>query len=248
VTVRVYHPIQLYPPSFLISQALDGLLALALRDFITSWYKNITKSPAFSNEVDKNIRFALGNIRDRLLKEDLVNIAVSRFVPIFTAHLRDFDQAERTVRGSRLNRSVTESEELDLAIAAKYRDGKLHTAAAVAYSDPKLVQQEHLRKILVRVLPEILPENVIGSRAVSVLIKEIVSCAALFPVMQLLSDPDTWNQISTLHLALKSYRIKILFDWRRETVNVRSNDLSRPFGGRIIYQTLEDSEAKSRVN
>jgi sorting nexin-25 len=195
VTTRGYHPIQLYPPSFLISQALDELLALALRDFITSWYKNITKSPAFSNEVDKNIRFALANIRDRLLKEDLVNIAVSRFVPIFTAHLRDFDQAERTVRGSRLNRSVTESEELDLAIAAKYKDGKLHTAAAVAYSDPKLVQQEHLRKILIRVLPEILPENVIGSRAVSVLIKEIVSCAVLFPVMQLLSDPDTWNQI-----------------------------------------------------
>ena len=195
VTARGYNPIQLYPPSFLISQALDGLLALALRDFISSWYKNITKSPAFSNEVDKNIRIALANIRDRLLKEDLVNVVVSRFVPIITAHLRDFDQADRTVRGSRLNRSVTESEELDLAIAAKYKDGKLHTAAAVAYSDPKLVQQEHLRKILIRVLPEILPESVMGSRAVSVLIKEIVSCAVLYPVMQLLSDPDTWNQV-----------------------------------------------------
>lgn len=191
----MYKSVELYPSSFLISQALDELLGLALRDFITSWYRNITKDPAFSNEVDKNIRLALGNIRDRLLKEDLVNIVVSRFVPIITAHLRDFDQAERAVRGSRLNRNVTESEELDLAIAAKYKDGKLHTAAAVAYSDPKLVQQEHLRKILVRVLPEVLPESVMGSRAVSVLIKEIVSCAVLFPVMQLLSDPDTWNQL-----------------------------------------------------
>lgn len=195
VSARIYSPIQLYPPSFLISQAFDGLLSLALRDFITSWYGNITRSPAFSNEVDKNIRFALGNIRDRLLKEDLVNIVVSRFVPIVTSHLRDFDQAERTVRGSRLNRNVTESEELDLAIAAKYKDGKLHTAAAVAYSDPRLMQQEHLRKILIRVLPDVLPESVIGSRAVSVLIKELVSCAVLFPVMQILSDPDTWNQL-----------------------------------------------------
>ena len=194
-SARIYKSVQLYPPSFLISQALDGLLGLALRDFITSWYGNITKSPTFSDEVDKNIRLALGNIRDRLLKEDLVNIVVSRFVPIITAHLRDFDQAERTVRGSRLNRSVTESEELDLAIAAKYRDGKLHSAAAIAYSDPKAVQQEHLRKILVRVLPEVLTESVIGSRAVFVLIKEIVSCAVLFPVMQMLSDPDTWNQL-----------------------------------------------------
>lgn len=195
LSARMYKSVELYPSSFLISQALDGLLGLALRDFITSWYRNITKDPAFSNEVDKNIRLALGNIKDRLMKEDLVNIVVSRFVPIITAHLRDFDQAERIVRGSRLNRNVTESEELDLAIAAKYKDGKLHTAAAVAYSDPKLVQQEHLRKILVRVLPEVLPESVMGSRAVSVLIKEIVSCAVLFPVLQLLSDPDTWNQL-----------------------------------------------------
>jgi sorting nexin-25 len=34
-----------------------------------------------------------------------------------------------------------------------------------------------------------------GSHATLVLVKEIVACAVLFPIMQLLSDPDTWNQI-----------------------------------------------------
>jgi sorting nexin-25 len=192
---RIYKPDQLYPQSFVISTALDGLLELALRDFITSWYSSITNDPAFVNEVDRGIRIALAEIRDRILKEDIVNIAVSRFVPIITAHIRDFDQAERLVRGRSLNRNVTESEELDLAIAAKYRDGKLHPAASLAYSDTKPVQQDHLRKILVRVLPDVLPDRMMRSRSVSVLIKEIVACAILFPVMQILSDPDTWNQL-----------------------------------------------------
>src|SRR5271156_227891 len=192
---RVYKPSQLYPASFAISQALDNLINLALGDFVSSWYGSITNSPVFVKEIEKNIRIALGDIRDRLLKEDLVNIAVSRIVPIVTTHLRDFDQAERLVRGRSLNRSVTESEELDLAIAAKYRDGKLHPAASLAYSDTKPVQQDHLRKILVRVLPDVLPESMMRSRAVSVLIKEIVACAVLLPLMQILSDPDTWNQL-----------------------------------------------------
>src|SRR5256714_4206054 len=194
-SARTYQPAQLYPQSFVISTALDGLLDLVLRDFVLSWYRNITEDATFANEVDRAIRAALGEIRDRILQEDIVNIAVSRIVPIITTHLRDFDQAERLVRGRSLNRNVTESEELDLAIAAKYRDGRLHSAASLAYSDTKPIQQDHLRKVLVRILPDLLPESMMKSRAVSVLIKEIVACAVLFPIMQILSDPDTWNQL-----------------------------------------------------
>ena len=194
-SARTYQPDQLYPQSFVISTALDGLLDLALRDFVLSWYGNITRDTTLAHEVERGIRTALAEIRDRILKEDIVNITVSRIVPIVTAHLREFDQAERLVRGRSLNRNVTESEELDLAIAAKYRDGKLHPAASLAYSDTKPVQQDHLRKVLVRVLPDVLPESMMRSRAVLVLIKEIVACAVLFPVMQILADPDTWNQL-----------------------------------------------------
>ncbi|KAH8598768.1 PXA domain-containing protein [Bisporella sp. PMI_857] len=180
---------------FFVSEALDDLLELIIRDFVKSWYSNISKNPAFTNEVDRTIRLALGSIRDRLLAIDIVEVATTRFVPILTAHFKDFYEAERAIRGKHLNRSVTESEELDLAIAAKYRDGKLHPAASLAYSDAKLVQQEHLRDLTKELLPKVLPENVIASRAVGVIIRELVACAVLSPVMQMISDPDTWNQI-----------------------------------------------------
>jgi sorting nexin-25 len=201
---QAYRKQPLYPESFLVSSALDDLLDLILRDFVNSWYSNISKNPIFSNEVDKTIRMALANLRDMLLSIDLVEVATTRFVPIMTAHFRDFYEAERAIRGKHLNRSVTESEELDLAIAARYRDGKLHPAASLAYSDTKLVQQDYLRNLTKDLLPKVLPESVIGSRAVNVLIKELVACAVLSPVMQILSDPDTWNQIMEAYVSKRS--------------------------------------------
>ncbi|KXJ86311.1 putative methyltransferase-domain-containing protein [Microdochium bolleyi] len=185
----------LLPESPSLSRALDELLGLILRDFVDSWYSRISKNPVFTNEVDRNIRFALSALRDRLAEADLVEAAISRIVPILTDHFRDFFDAERAVRGRKLNRDVTESEELDLAIAAKFRDGKLHAAASLSYADTKIVRQEHLRKMVTRILPQVLPENMITSRAVLSIVREIVSCAVLFPVMQVLSEPDTWNQI-----------------------------------------------------
>lgn len=188
-------PTQLHPTSFVVSGAIGELIDLALRDFISSWYRAISPSPTFVNEVDKNIRAAVLQLRDTILQKDVINMVVARITPIVTTHLRDFDNADRVVRGRALNRSLPESEELDLAIAAKYKDGHLHPAASLAYSDTKSLHQEHLRKIVVRVLPMLVDESMIKSRVVAVLVKEIVACAVLFPIFQMLADPDTWNQI-----------------------------------------------------
>lgn len=194
-TKAIHRRTPLYPPSFMISDSLDGLLERILRDYVTSWYSKISPSPNFVNEIERAMRTALINISNRLFGIDVVEVAVSRIVPLVTAHLKEFYEAERTVRGKNLNRNITESDELDIAIAGKYRDGKLHPAASLAYSDLKLVQQEYLRRIIARLLPDVLPETMIKSRAVSVLIKEIVSCSVFAPLMQMVSDPDTWNQL-----------------------------------------------------
>lgn len=185
----------LYPASFIISDSIDVLLGLILRDFVKGWYGNISKSPTFVNEVDRAVRVAMGDIRDRILAVDMVETAVSRMIPLITEHLRAAYEAERVVKGRKLSRNVTESEELDLAIAAKYKDGRLHPAASLAYSNTKLIQQQHLRSIVTRLLPKVMPRNMTTSPAVNVLIKEIVACAVLSPVMQMLADPDTWNQL-----------------------------------------------------
>jgi sorting nexin-25 len=185
----------LYPASFIISDSIDVLIGLILRDFVKGWYGNISKSPTFVNEVDRTLRAAMGEIRDRILAVDIVETVVSRMMPLITEHLRASYEAERVVRGRKLSRNVTDSEELDVAIAAKYKEGRLHPAASLAYGNTKPIQEQHLRSIVARLLPKIMPANMSTSPAVNVLIKEIVACAVLSPVMQMLADPDTWNQL-----------------------------------------------------
>jgi len=107
----------------------------------------------------------------------------------------DFTNAERAVRGSRV---LTESEEVDKIVAARYgalRPAGLHPATALSFSDPTLPQQEWLRALMERVLPLVMPEKEAKSRAVLVLVREIISCAVLYPIMNLLADPDVWNQL-----------------------------------------------------
>ncbi|KAK6510376.1 Intermediate filament protein [Arthrobotrys conoides] len=184
----------LYPPSQKVSDAIDEIIDLILNSFINEWYQRITPDPAFKNQVEKTIRHALYALWTRAEKLDLVEIAVGRVVPLLTTHLSEFASAEKVVRGKHLNKQLTESEELDMAVASKYRDGRLHAAVQVAYTDSKTIQQDYLRKIITKVLPLILPEKEMKSRAVSVLVREIMSCSVLLPVIMLMSDPDFWNR------------------------------------------------------
>ena len=193
-TRPIYDPAVLYPPSFFISDALNGMVDLILRDYIRCWYVNICHSSSFPDEVDRILRVAVVNLRDRMLGVDFVDVTVKRCLPIITEHFRVCDRAERLVRGPKLNRKIMGSEELDWEIAREYREGKLHRAAHVA-SDTKPLRQGHLRDIIAQLLPDLLPEDVNGCRVVSVLLREVLACAVLFPLMQVLSEPDTWNQV-----------------------------------------------------
>jgi sorting nexin-25 len=200
----------IYPASFVVSDSIDVLIGLVLRDFVKGWYGNISKSPTFVNEVDKALRAAMGELRDRILAVDMVETVVSRMIPIITEHLRASYEAERIVRGRKLSRNVTDSEELDVAIAAKYKDGRLHPAASLAYANTKSIQQQHLRSIVARLLPIIMPPSMSTSPAVNVLIKELVACAVLSPVMQMLADPDMWNQLMEGYVSIVALNVYLL--------------------------------------
>lgn len=187
--------VQLCSISNSVSDALQAILQLILHNFISSWYNSISTSPAFVTAIRDNVLFALDRLGERARQEDLAALLVSKVIPIVSTHLAQFDLAEKMVKNKILHQDVTDTDELDLAVAAKYNNGKLHTAASLAYSNSRIPQQECLRKILLRVLPTICAESTLQSRAVFVLIKEIVACAVLSPMLQTLSDPDTWNQI-----------------------------------------------------
>lgn len=175
----------------LLSQRIDSLLSNVQRDYISSWHSKISGRSAFTNEVDFTIRTALISILDRLSAVDLAGVAVSQFLPIITAHVRDFANAERAAWGERSSKETLDSDEL----AKRYRNGRVHHAASLSYSDTQPIQHQHLRNLVLGILPSILPSNMMTSPLVCVLIQEVIAGAILLPLMQALVEPDFWNQL-----------------------------------------------------
>ncbi|KAM3418919.1 hypothetical protein BST61_g4877 [Cercospora zeina] len=184
----------IFPEAEKFSKQVDGLLDVILRDFITSWYGHISKRPLFQNEIDRCIRSVLLSVTARLTDLDLVELAIAQVLPVVTSHMKDFYDAERAVRGKALENNVTESEELSMAIAGKYRGGRLHPVAALSQSNSTASSQQHLCRLIEKILPSVLPMNMRSSSAVTVLIREVVACAVIGPIVTMLADPDFWNQ------------------------------------------------------
>ena len=186
------------PDSPMISAEVNDLLIMIVRDFVLTWYKDISTSPSFPTTVSATLHSSI----DRLLKIaqslDLATVIVKRILPKITSHVDQFRESEVALRGAKLERRLTESEELDMLLASRYagKGGKLHPAVEnLSSSFTKQAEEAHLRRLLDRALPSILPENDGRSQSVMIVVREIAACSVLYPLMDMFSDPDFWNQI-----------------------------------------------------
>ncbi|KAI0072221.1 PhoX domain-containing protein [Panus rudis PR-1116 ss-1] len=188
----------LIPESPIISSALNDLLILIVRDFVLSWYRDISSSPSFPTAVSGTIHSSLERLLARMTKIDLSVLIVKRIIPKVTAHIEQFRQSEVALRGAGLERRLTQSEELDLLLASKYASkggGKLHSAVDnLSSTFTKQTEEAHLRGLVDKALPHILPEKEAKSKALKIVVREVVACCVLYPVMDMLSDPDFWNR------------------------------------------------------
>ncbi|ESK92717.1 hypothetical protein Moror_15970 [Moniliophthora roreri MCA 2997] len=189
----------LLPESALVSSAINDILIMIVRDFVLTWYKEISSSPSFPMAVSSVLHDSLSTLLDRAAAIDLPALVVNRILPKITQHIELFRQSEMALRGAGLERRLTQSEELDTLLASKYasgRDsGKLHPAIEnLSTGFTRQTEEMHLRHLIDRALPHILPETENKSKALKVVVREIVACAVLYPVMEMVSDPDTWNK------------------------------------------------------
>lgn len=188
----------LYPESTPISSAVNDILIMIVRDFVLSWYTGISSSPSFPTAVSSTLHDSLERLLARLLTLDIPSLVVKRILPKVTAHIELYRQSEVALRGAGLERRLTQSEELDLLLASRYAtggSGKLHPAVAnLSSTFTKQTEENHLRDLVDKALPSILPEKEARSKAVKIVVREIIACSVLYPIMDMLADPDFWNQ------------------------------------------------------
>ncbi|KZT58373.1 hypothetical protein CALCODRAFT_495105 [Calocera cornea HHB12733] len=184
----------LLPDQLALSVRLDNLLDLVLSAFIWPWYQSLSRSSAFPAAIKTALHHVLGIIISRAQEIDPLSVAAQRVLPKLTAHIDRFRTAETLLRGADLSRHLTQSTTLDLMLAQKY--GALHPAVGNLSSvDTRQTEEAHLRNMIGRVLPRLLPENEAASGAVSIIVREIVACVVFLPLVDMLSEPDFWNRI-----------------------------------------------------
>lgn len=185
-------------PSYpVLSSSLNEILIMIVRDFVLVWYKKLSPSPSFPTAVSTTLHASLDTLLGRVSTLDIPSLVVRRILPKVTAHVEQFRESEIALRGAGLERHLTESEELDLLLAGRYAGprGKLHPAVEnLASAVTKQSEEAHLRGLIGQALPFVLPPDAAASRAVRIVVREIVTCAVLGPVMDMLADPDFWNR------------------------------------------------------
>ncbi|CAE6417308.1 unnamed protein product [Rhizoctonia solani] len=179
------------------SELVHEVIDFIVRDFVQVWYSNLSDSPAFPNALRRTIQETLENILARASQLDVSALVVRKILPKITAHIEKFRQSEESLRGAANERRLSnDSEELDILLAIRYVGrGKLHPAVAnLSSMATRPTEDLYLRQLSDRVLPLILPEADARSRSVVIVAREIIGCSVLRPVIDMLADPDFWNQ------------------------------------------------------
>jgi sorting nexin-25 len=188
----------LYPDSSELSEALNDIVSLIIRDFVNNWYSQLSSSPAFPIAVNSVVHAAMQQVISRASTIDLPSLVVKRILPKVTAHIDQFRESEVALRGARLERRLTQSEELDLLLASRYanKGGKIHHAVEnLSTTFTRQTEEAHLRQLIDKALPFVLPPKERNSKVLKVVAREILACSVLYPILEMVTDPDFWNRL-----------------------------------------------------
>ena len=177
-----------------MEEVLREILGFVVRDFVENWFKNVSPHPQFLVYVDYVLHYAVAELYSRALNMDATQLILIRVSAILTAHIQEFQNAEKLLRASRLNISK-DPEEMNRQLAMHYLQGKLHPALTATAPDTLPSEYSWLRKRLKPLIPHLIPRNEASSGIINVLLREILITCLLRPAVNNFSQPDYWNQL-----------------------------------------------------
>lgn len=140
-------------------------------------------------KVESTLWNVFQEITKRFEKMDMVHFILYKMLPVFTMHLQEVAKAERLSRGENISLDFTENDLIRI-----YRGGKVHQAISLKESQAQVqVEQAYLRKLFKPIIPLLLPKNEGDVKIITVLLREILVCKIIQPVIETLADSDFWN-------------------------------------------------------
>ncbi|KAJ2998743.1 Intermediate filament protein [Globomyces sp. JEL0801] len=180
-------------PNKEMDEVIKDILALVSKDFIQTWYKNISTDQSFITTIDNLLYQAVSELYFRTHSVDANQLLLVRIIGIITQHAKEVALANKLMKASNLSINL-DKEELQKKLATHYCQGKLHPAISASVSDTTPLEYAWLRKRIKPYLALLFPKKEISNGIVMTLVREILVTCLLCPLIKSFSDPDYWNQ------------------------------------------------------
>lgn len=194
---NVRHATTLYPKSQRIDAQIRAAVDLVVSSKVSSWYGAISGQRRFVDGVRGLMLDVVLNVRLRLEAVDPVVLVVGKLLPLVTSHLHELAVVEGMVLRSRPALAASHDAKAE-AVAQAFSE--LHPGAKHgSEANPAGPRRAACRAIVDRILPSLLPHCEWSSKVVTTLLREIVACGVLCPLLETLTDPEVLNELIIQH-------------------------------------------------
>lgn len=184
----------IFEDSFLISETLDEFVNLIIKEFIDSWFTQISSSTLFQDSIKQELRYIIRNLNERLTKLDFSKLLVFWILPIIDDHFNHFVKIEHSIKqDGYIPKTPISSLEYTILVARQYDRGRIHPGVTVSQNSNDVHEKKYLRNKIDSILPYLLSSEESTNKAGTSLVKEILSCTILSRVIELLGDSDFYN-------------------------------------------------------
>ena len=163
-----------------VNVALEEIMELILKEFVYTWYRELSEDEAFVDELRSSIRFLVAVLYRRFTKVDITNVIIQKILKTAMRHLHFYLQVKKKLKPG---------EDIEQAVLDFYGQ-HLHVAAT-----NRRAELDYLRRCVENLFPHVLPLHSLNCKSLCVLLREILSGAVILPGLDTLADPDVINKI-----------------------------------------------------
>ncbi|KAJ2078874.1 tRNA (guanine-N(7)-)-methyltransferase (tRNA(m7G46)-methyltransferase) [Coemansia sp. RSA 988] len=212
-------PVQLGPSHERLGAEVGRILRLVVRDFVESWFSEVSTDVQFPRSVYGQLTQTLEVIFERVDGVDKAEFIATQVAPLVTAHIRATRAAGGEEKEDEGREDTTETQHPGL------KEGTDERSSVLAY----------VRKVVDLVVPLVLPAQA-SFAPHRILVRELISGTVLTPVLLATADSDTANQLLDSQLA-RLIREQHMVSELRDALDQQAAETSTPTddtGGEVV--------------
>ena len=191
--------VAIFPKYKRISEQLEQIIELIVRDFILSWFQRIDQKSEseFPDEIRLILRRIITKLENHLEGTDLTTLVVFRIIPLVSKHFDTYCKARSNVVSTSTTRGRhTKGDNLHLLTAIEFNNiYRLHKAITLKPNHLDSDIEGYMDKRSEMITSSLLESRDLNSSFVLILCREILSKNIFSPALTKFYDPDRWNCI-----------------------------------------------------